>query len=462
MRMIAAERRAAVALGGIHALRLLGIFMALPVLAVAARDLSGATPLLVGIAVGIYGLSQAALQVPFGFASDRFGRKPIIALGLTLFIIGSALCAFADSVGLLIVGRALQGAGAIAGALMALAADLTREDVRTRVMAIIGVSIGASFSAALVVGPLLHAWAGLTGLFSGAAVFGLGSIALLLLVVPTPEPRTTAAAEASGAGHLKAVLNNAALVRFDVGIFLLHFVMTATFVGAPLALDAAGLADGTQWRVYLPVFLISFALMAPLVVVAERMNRTKLIFLASVALVAASQAVLGGAGEHVLVVASGLVLFFTGFNVLEAMLPALVTKAAPSAQKGTATGVYSASQFLGAFVGGLTGGWLDAVGGPPLIFTGMATIMVIWLVVSLGMRVPESGTFYAVALDGSKGDDAARAELADLDGVDAVTIAERERVAYLRVDTERFDPAAVERAGYRFADGEAGDLAPVR
>ncbi len=462
MRMMAAERRAAMALGSIHALRLLGIFMALPVLAVAARDLAGATPLLVGLAVGIYGLTQAGLQVPFGFASDRLGRKPVIAVGLGLFILGSALAAMADSVALLIVGRALQGGGAIAGALMALAADLTREDVRTRVMAIIGVSIGVSFSAALVVGPLLHAGAGLTGLFGGAAVFGIAAVVLLFTVVPSPGPRQAPPAPASGSAQIKAVLANPALVRLDAGIFVLHFVMTATFIGAPLSLDAAGLADGSQWQVYLPVFLISFALMAPLVIIAERFNRTKAIFLVSIALIAAAQAVLGGTGAQVLGVAAGLVLFFTGFNVLEAMLPALVTKAAPAEQKGTATGIYSASQFLGAFAGGLVGGWLDWQGGPALVFAGMAAVSVAYLIASVPMRVPQSGASHVVALDGRSDEATIVDELSAYPGVEEVAVVAAEGVAYLRVDPERFDPDALARAGFRTAHGGPADLAPVR
>jgi len=462
MKMMAAERRAGIALGSIHALRLLGIFMALPVLAVAARDLAGATPLLVGIAVGIYGLTQAALQVPFGFASDRIGRKPVIAFGLSLFIVGSALAAWADSVALLIVGRALQGGGAIAGALMALAADLTREDVRTRVMAIIGVSIGVSFSLALVVGPLLHAGAGLTGLFGGAALFGLAAVVMLFAVVPNPTRVQPPGSDTSEGGQLNAVLANSALLRLDVGVFVLHFVMTATFIGAPLALDAAGLPDGSQWRVYLPVFLISFALMAPLVIVAERFNRTKTIFLVSVALIAAAQAVLGGTGAEMLGVAAGLVLFFTGFNVLEAMLPALVTKAAPAAQKGAATGIYSASQFLGAFAGGLAGGWLDAEGGPPLVFAGMAVVSVVYLVGSLPMRVPQSTTTHVVALDGRTDEITLAGELKGYPGVREVTLVPEEGLAYLQVAPERFDPDALERAGYRTTHGEPADLAPVR
>jgi MFS family permease len=460
MSMIGAERRAAAALGGIYALRMLGIFLVLPVLALAARDLTGATPVLIGVAVGIYGLTQAGLQVPFGFASDRLGRKPVIAFGLLLFIAGSALAAVADSIAWLVLGRALQGAGAIAAALMALAADLTRDAVRTRVMAVIGVSIGAAFSGALVLGPLLHAGTGLAGLFWIAAGLGVAALVLLYTVVPTPRARVAAGGVGGGRERLRAVLANRDLLRLDAGIFVLHLIMTATFVAAPLSLDAAGLPDVSHWRVYLPVFLASVVGMAPLVLAAERFDRTKTVFLIAVALVAAAHGVLGVASADVVGAALGLAVFFTGFNVLEATLPALVSKSAPAADKGAAMGVYSACQFLGAFVGGLGGGWLDRLGGPALVFAGLATVAVLWLLASFGMRVPRPGSTIAVALDG--GSDDAAATLSTLPGVDQAIVVAAEDVAYLEIDPECFDPAALERAGYRVSNGEPADLAPVR
>jgi len=450
MRMIAAEWRAAGALAGIYALRMLGLFLVLPVLALAARDFNGATPLLIGVAVGIYGLTQAALQIPFGFASDRFGRKRIIAAGLLLFVAGSALAAVADSILVLILGRALQGAGAIAAALMALAADLTRDGVRTRVMAIIGISIGASFSLALVVGPVVNAWFELAGLFWLAAGLGLLALLLLYTVVPTPRvERVHRDARPSGT-QLRAVLANATLLRLNGGIFVLHMIMTATFVAAPLALYAAGLAAASHWEVYLPVFGGSLALMGPLVMLAERRDRTRPVFIVALALIAVAHAGLGVYGDTVVGIGLALLLFFAGFNVLEASLPALVSRAAPVAQKGTAMGVYSTCQFLGAFIGGVGAGLLEGIGGPPLVFAALAVAAAGWLFVARSMRVPPPVTSYVVPISGHARTDAedTAQRLSGLPGVEEAVVVAEEGVAYLKVDRETFDQNALNKAGF--------------
>lgn len=460
--MIAAERRAAGALAGVYALRMLGLFLVLPVLALGARDLPGATPVLVGAAVGVYGLTQAALQIPFGFASDRLGRKRVIAAGLLLFAAGSALAALADSIALLIAGRALQGAGAVAAALMALAADLTRDVVRTRTMAVIGVSIGASFSAALVLGPVLHAWLDLSGLFWVATALAASALLLLYTVVPTPRASTAHRDTEPVLAQLGTVLANPALLRLDLGIFVLHLVMTGTFVAVPLALADTGLASPRHWEVYLPVFLGSVALMAPLVMLGERRDRIRAVFLLAVALVAGAHAglALGPAGP--LVIGAALLVFFTGFNVLEATLPALVSRTAPVAQKGTAMGVYSTCQFLGAFAGGLGAGWLDGMGGPPLVFAGLGAVGAAWLLLSLPMRVPEAVSSYVVALGGrSENVDALARLLAAFPGVEEAVVVAEEGVAYLKVDRRRFEPDMLHRAGFD-TQQEAAGVAAVR
>lgn len=463
MRMIAAERRATAALAAIYGLRMLGLFLVLPVLALAARDLSGATPVLIGLAVGVYGLTQAALQIPFGFASDRLGRKRVIAFGLVVFALGSAIAALADSIALLIVGRALQGAGAIAAALMALAADLTRDGVRTRIMAVIGISIGASFSAALVIGPLFHAWFDLAGLFWLATALALVALGLLYTVVPTPRARASHRDATPVPAQFRDVLTSAPLLRLDAGIFVLHLVMTGTFVAAPLALEAAGLPDVQHWEIYLPVFGGSVALMGPLIMLAERPHRTKHVFLAAVALVALAHGTLALAGGGLVGVGLGLLVFFTGFNVLEATLPALVTRAAPAAHKGTAMGVYSASQFLGAFAGGLVAGALNGLGGPPLVFAVLAVVAVAWLAASLPMRVPRALSSYIVPLGPGPAPPAERVarDLSGLPGVEEAVVVTEEGVAYLKVDNERFEPAELERAGYP-PDGDAGGTPAMR
>lgn len=450
MRMIAAEWRAAGALAGIYALRMLGLFLVLPVLALAARDLGGATPLLIGVAVGIYGLTQAGLQIPFGFASDRFGRKRVIAAGLLLFAAGSALAAVADTIAVLILGRALQGAGAIAAALMALAADLTRDGVRTRVMAIIGISIGASFSMALVVGPLVNAWFDLSGVFWLATALALMALVLLYTVVPTPHAQRVHRDARPSGSQVRAVLANTTLLRLNGGIFVLHMIMTGTFVAAPIALDAAGLAAVSHWEVYLPVFGGSLALMGPLVMLAERRDRTRPVFLVALALIAVAHAGLGVYGDTVIGIGLALLLFFAGFNVLEASLPALVSRVAPVAQKGTAMGVYSTCQFLGAFVGGVGAGLLEGIGGPPLVFAALAVAAAGWLCVARSMHVPPPVTSYVVPLDGQPRTDAEHIaqRLSGLPGVQEAVVVADEGVAYLKVDRQTFDQTVLHRAGF--------------
>ena len=450
MRMIAAERRAAGALAGIYALRMLGLFLVLPVLALAARDLGGATPVLIGVAVGIYGLTQAALQIPFGLASDRFGRKRVIAAGLLLFALGSAVAALADSVALLILGRALQGAGAIAAALMALAADLTRDGVRTRVMAVIGISIGAAFSAALVLGPLFNAWFDLAGLFWIALALALAALVLLYTVVPDPIVSRVHRDARPVASQVRAVLAHPTLARLNGGIFVLHLIMTGTFVGAPLALAQAGLPATDHWQVYLPVFGGSLALMGPLVMLAERRAWTRAVFLIALALIAVAHTGLGLYGHSGLGIGVALLLFFAGFNVLEASLPALVARSAPIAQKGTAMGVYSTCQFLGAFAGGLGAGVLQGLGGPPLVFAGLAVVAAGWFVVARSMEIPAPVASHVVPLTDRPGADpeGVASELTALPGVEEAVVIAEEGVAYLKVDRQRFDRTALQRAGF--------------
>jgi len=450
MPMIAAERRAAGALASIYTLRMLGLFLVLPVLALAARDLQGATPVLVGVAVGIYGLTQAALQIPFGLASDRFGRKRVIALGLLLFAAGSAIAALADSMALLIVGRALQGAGAVAAALMALAADLTRDTIRTRVMAIIGISIGLSFSLALVLGPVIHAWFDLAALFWIATGLALAALVLLFALVPTPAVSRVHCDAGPVGSQLRAVLANRALWKHNAGIFVLHAIMTATFVAAPLALVQAGLAGARHWEIYLPVFAGSLLLMGPLVMLAERRGWTRPVFLIALGLITVAQAGLAVQGASLLAIGLSLWLFFGGFNVLEASLPALVARSAPAAQKGTAMGVYASGQFLGAFAGGLGAGVLDELGGPPLVFAALALAAAGWFVTAHAMEIPAPMANRVVALGAASGTDPTglASQLSSLPGVEEAVVVAEEGVAYLKVDRQTFDPTALRRAGF--------------
>ncbi len=450
MQMIPAERRAAFALAAIYGLRMLGLFLVMPVLALAARDYPGATPLLVGIAVGAYGLTQALLQIPFGLISDYFGRKRVIAAGLLLFAAGSALAAVSDSIGMLILGRALQGAGAVSAALMALGADLTRDAVRTRMMAIIGISIGLSFSAALVLGPVFSAWFSVADLFWVSTTFGLVALVLLFWAVPNPRVQRVHRDARPARSQVRAVLANPELLRLDGGIFVLHLVMTGTFVGAPLALADAGLASPDHWEVYLPVFGGSLALMGPLVILAERRDRTRAVFLVSLALIALAHAGLGVYGESVIGIGLALLLFFAGFNVLEAILPALVSRSAPVAQKGTAMGAYSTSQFLGAFTGGAGAGVLSGLGGPPLIFGVLGVVVAAWMLVARTMHIPAQVDSRIVPLGhGRVGNpDGIARQLSGMPGVEEAVVVAEEGVAYLKVDRDAFQPEALREAGF--------------
>lgn len=462
MKMIAAERRAAASLALIYALRMLGLFLVLPVLALGARDLPGATPVLIGLAVGIYGLTQAGLQIPFGFASDRLGRKRVIAFGLLLFALGSVIAALADGVWWLILGRALQGAGAIAAALMALAADLTRDAVRTRTMAVIGISIGLSFSAALVLGPVLHAWIDLAGLFWLAAGLALIALVLLFTLVPTPARSTIHRDAEPVRSQFRAVLHDPTLLRLDAGIFVLHLIMTGTFVAAPLALVDAGLPSARHWELYLPVFGCSVALMGPLVMLADRRERTRGVFLLSIALVALAQLALAGLHGTLFGIGLALLAFFVGFNVLEATLPSLVSRGASAGGKGTAMGVYASSQFLGAFFGGLTAGALYGFGGPAWVFVALAAAALAWLLLALTMTLPRPVTSYVVSFEGRPDTaDEMAARLSGLPGVEEAVVVADEGVAYLKIDRNRFDAATLAEAGLP-VDREAFPATGVR
>ena len=382
-RMTPEERRAGASLASIFALRMLGLFLILPVFSVYAKTLPGGDNLaLVGFALGAYGLTQAFFQIPYGIASDYFGRKLVIVIGLVIFALRSFVAAWAPDMTWIIVGRVLQGAGAISAAVTALAADLTREEHRTKVMAMIGSSIGLVFALSLVGAPLLYGWIGMGGLFIMTGVLALAAIVLLLKAVPPAPPPH---------GHeklpLRRVIFDADLLRLNLGIFVLHMVQMAMFVVLPHALvDHGGLDAAAHWKVYLPAVLVSFAIMVPAIIAAERKDKMRPIFLAAVGLLVVVQGGLYLLHESLWVLALWLLLFFVAFNVLEALIPSLVTRVAPAAARGTAIGVYNTTQTLGLFCGGLAGGWLAKHWGGHTVFAVCGILSLAWLGLAAGMR----------------------------------------------------------------------------
>lgn len=367
------EWRAVASLALIYWLRMLGLFMILPVFSASAGQYAGATPALIGIAIGIYGLTQAVLQVPFGMASDRVGRKAVIGVGLLIFIAGSVLAAQSEHIVGVIIGRALQGGGAISAAVTALLADLTRPQSRTLSMAVLGISIGAAFLLALVTGPVLLRFVGLDGVFIAAAVLGAGALLALATVPRAPAPQQPPR------GSLQLALAAPGLRPLYGGIFVLHAVMTAAFVVVPLQLRSSlDVAAADQWRVFAPVMLCSILPLPLLVHWAERRGQQARVFAGCIALAALALAAVAMAGTA-WALAIGLAAYFAGFNFLEASLPSLVSKAAPESIRGAALGVYSSAQFFGAFVGGTLGGVLLGAWGGAATLLASAGMLACWL-----------------------------------------------------------------------------------
>jgi MFS family permease len=425
---------------------MIGLFLILPVFSLYAQDLTGATPLKVGLAIGIYGLGQALLQIPFGMLSDRIGRKPVIVFGLLLFAVGSVIAALADDINWIIVGRAIQGSGAISAAVMALAADLTRESQRTKAMAMIGATIGLSFALALIGGPLLGRWFGISGIFWVTFVTALLGMAILLIVVPTPRVQRFHRDTEPVPALLRRVVVDRQLLRLDWGIFSLHLMMTSLFLAFPLKLRDAGLAPEDHSWFYLPVLALSLLVMVPFIILAERHGRMKPVFLGAIAVLGLSVLglYLGASGLWAL----GLLLwtFFTAVNLLEASLPSLVSKFAPADAKGSAMGVYSTSQFFGAFVGGAFGGWAHQAFGLQGVFLVSVMGAALWLIVAAGMRAPRQLSSELRGLGEVEGIqvDALTDQLLAVPGVVEAVVVPEDGVAYLKVDRKGLESSALD------------------
>ncbi|WP_035059924.1 MFS transporter [Andreprevotia chitinilytica] len=444
------ELRASLGLAGLYALRMLGMFLILPVFAVYAGHLPGGdNHTMVGLAFGAYGLTQALLQLPFGMWSDRVGRKKVIYIGLALFALGSIMCAAADHIVWLVVGRAVQGAGAISAAVTALLADLTREENRTKAMAMIGGSIATTFAASLVIAPKLAGWIGLPGIFLLTAVLAVAAIVGVRQVIPNPTVTRHHSDAEADTRRLPAVLKHRQLLRLNYGVFALHAAQMAMFTVMPLLLkDIGGLDVSRHWWVYLPVVFVGFVLMVPAVIVGEKQRKLKQIFLMAIGLMFIAQLGMTLWMPNLAAIVLWLAVYFTAFNILEATQPSLISKIAPSDAKGTAMGVYSTCQALSMFAGSALAGWLYQHFHSPMPVFALCAVMVgIWLVVAWGMQppLPVKTRMFHIG-DQWAGDAVALSvKLAAIDGVKEAVVLIDERVALLKVLQDGWDEATAQQ-----------------
>lgn len=444
-KMTPVEMRATTSLAAIYGLRMFGMFSILPIFAIYAATHFYPAPsgLMIGLALGAYGLTQALFQLPFGMASDKYGRKPIIYLGLGIFTIGSMVAALAPNIEIVILGRAIQGAGAVSAVVTALLADLTRDEHRTKAMATIGATIGVAFAISLVGGPLLNQWVGVSGIFAMTALLTLAAIAVVRFVVPEPVHSHYHSDASAAPAKLKDVLKNTQLLRLNYGIFALHAAQMAMFVVVPFAIiKSSGIHENQHWHIYLPVLVASFVLMIPAIVYAEKQSKMKLVFVSAIAIMLIAQLAFALSIQHFWGIVASLTLYFIAFNILEASLPSMITKIAPAAAKGTAMGVYNTSQSLGVFVGGTLGGYLSHVYGiaSPSVFIFCSIMMFIWLVLAYSMQSPPAVrtkmyTMPEAAINMSiEATNMLKSELAKLGGVIEVAVLPQEKTVILKLD----------------------------
>lgn len=441
-KMSPVEMRATISLASIYGLRMLGMFLILPIFAIYASTLpSKPSSLMIGIALGAYGLTQAMFQLPFGMASDKFGRKRVIYIGLAIFAIGSMVAALAINIETIILGRAIQGAGAVSAVVTALVADLTRDENRTKAMATIGGTIGVAFALSLIGGPILNRWIGVPGIFALTAVLTLAAIAVVKFVVPDPINSHYHSDASAAPAKLKDVLKNKQLLRLNYGIFALHAAQMAMFVVVPFAIvKSSGMHENQHWLIYLPVLVASFIFMVPAIIYAEKQAKIKLVFVSAIALMLVAQLMFAASIEHFWGIVVSLLIYFIAFNVLEASLPSIISKVAPAAAKGTAIGVYNTSQSLGIFVGGAFGGYLSHAFGFASVFIFCSIMMFLWLVLAYSMQAPPAVKTKMYSMDATGSDittakaDALRAKLAKLTGVIEAVVLPQERTVILKID----------------------------
>ncbi len=449
------ERRASAGLAGIFGLRMLGMFLILPVFAIYAHDLPGGdNHALIGLALGAYGLTQALLQLPFGMASDRFGRKPVIYFGLVMFAIGSLVAALATDIWWVIFGRAIQGSGAISAAVTALLADLTREEHRTKAMAMIGSTIGGMFALSMVLGPALYDGIGVPGMFALTGILALAAIAVVAKVIPDPPASHFHSDAEVVPARLSDVLHDTQLLRLNFGIFSLHAAQMAMFTVIPFALRETGsLPESQHWKIYLPVMLLAFAFMVPAIIVGEKKAKLKPVFVTAVALLLATQILLSQLIGNFWGIVALLLTFFIAFNTLEASLPSIISKLAPAQSKGTAMGVYNTSQSIGLFIGGAVGGWLAHHVGEGAVFAFGAVLSAIWLVLAATMRKPpavRNKMYHLDIMDAERASQLTQ-RLKAVSGVAEAVVIGEEGTAMLKVDMAAWDEESV----LKLIEGEA-------
>ena len=431
----------------IFSFRLLGLFMLIPIFTLHTAELQHATPMLIGIALGSYGLSQGILQIPFGLLSDRFGRKPMITIGLIFFAIGSLLGAYAHTIEMMISARILQGAGAIGSVLMALLADLTPDNQRTKAMAVVGITIGISFSLAMIISPALAEYAGLAGIFYLTAILALFALLLLHLVIPTPTIDPFIQQKIINSKSFKLVLKNHHLQRLNAGIFIQHMILTSTFYVMPLLLKHQ-IQEGhltEPWHFYLPVLLLSFILMLPVIAIGEKKHQMKFVFIFAVALTSLSQLILLFFNPHWFSICLAMGLYFIAFNILEASLPSFVSRQANTENKGAAMGIYSSSQFLGIFVGGALAGALFQYSGVTGVFLFNATIGIIWVIIAWFMKPYAYQLTHTIPYPNIQLDETIlQQKLMSLPGIHSISISPENRLIYLRIAKDTYQKGSAE------------------
>ncbi|AIN47188.1 MFS transporter [Candidatus Palibaumannia cicadellinicola] len=440
-KMTSIELRAIWGLGAVLTLRMLGIFMVLPVLTTYGMKLQGASESMIGLAIGIYGLVQSIFQIPSGLVSDRVGCKPLIISGLLIFMLGSIIAALTNSIWGVIIGRALQGTGTITAAVMAMLSDLTREQNRTKAMAFIGISFSIAFATSIVLGPIITQAIGLSGLFWGIATLTLVSVVIAIIVVPVSHNHTLNRESSIIHTSFGTILAHTQLLKLNFSIFCLHTILMLNFIVLPQIMICAHILPVDQWKVYLVALLVSFVIVVPCIIYAEIKRRIKHVFISSVIILLCTEILLLNVSHHQWMLFTGIELFFLVFNVMEVILPSLISKEAPAGLKGTAMGFYSTSQFLGVAFGGIMGGWLFQLLGASLVILTGVIVALVWWLVSITLHEPPYVTSLRItlpSLNTSTKEQLIQFLLAEPEVTEVVVIPE-ERSAYIKVDTKQIN-----------------------